>query len=209
MVGDLCVSPIVPSNETLCPALPSLQWVAWASLPHLPGSYIPEPPVLCSAKTAKSPSRIRSFFTILLRYLDCCKETIGSPKFPGFPHERMPWSKTPVVSRILATPGLSSLLNAFGIAAFRPFNNVGFPFRFHGSLSLMSTIIPISGLNTEPATSLCPASDSRHRVGPRTSLPACQLNFSRVGLWLYKRIFFPTPEQALRRDDCRPHIPKR
>ncbi len=41
----------------------------------------------------------------------------------------MLWSKTPVVSRILATPGLFSLLNTFGAAAFRPFNNVGFHFR--------------------------------------------------------------------------------
>ena len=35
MVCDFCVSPIVPTRETLCPASPSLQWVAWASLPHL------------------------------------------------------------------------------------------------------------------------------------------------------------------------------
>ena len=36
MVGDLEVSPIYPPNRTVCPASPSLQWVAWASLPHLP-----------------------------------------------------------------------------------------------------------------------------------------------------------------------------
>ena len=36
MVGDLGVSPIVPSRKTLCPASPSLQWVPWASVPHLP-----------------------------------------------------------------------------------------------------------------------------------------------------------------------------
>ncbi len=36
------------------------------------------------------------------------KETVGSPKFPSYPHEYMPWSQTPVVSRILAIahPGL-------------------------------------------------------------------------------------------------------
>ena len=34
------------------------------------------------------------------RYL--CKETIGSPEFPNYPHEYMPWSKTPVVTCILA-----------------------------------------------------------------------------------------------------------
>ena len=41
MVGDLCVSPIVPSKETLCPASPSLQWVPWASVPHLPAGDVP------------------------------------------------------------------------------------------------------------------------------------------------------------------------
>jgi hypothetical protein len=35
MVGDLDVPPIFPSNRTLCPASPSLQWVPWASVPHL------------------------------------------------------------------------------------------------------------------------------------------------------------------------------
>ena len=36
-VGDLKVSPVGPFNKTLCPASPSLQWVLWASVPHLPG----------------------------------------------------------------------------------------------------------------------------------------------------------------------------
>jgi len=35
MVCDLRVSPIIPSAKTLCLASPSLQWVAWTSLPHL------------------------------------------------------------------------------------------------------------------------------------------------------------------------------
>ena len=35
MVCDLWVSPIIPSVKTLCLASPSLQWVAWTSLPHL------------------------------------------------------------------------------------------------------------------------------------------------------------------------------
>ena len=34
------------------------------------------------------------------RYI--CKETIGSPEFPSYPLRYMPWSKTPVVTRILA-----------------------------------------------------------------------------------------------------------
>src|SRR5210317_630815 len=35
MVGDPGVSPIVPPRKTLCPTSPSLQWVPWASVPHL------------------------------------------------------------------------------------------------------------------------------------------------------------------------------
>ncbi len=35
MICDLCVSLISPPNSTLCPASPSLGWVAWVSLPHL------------------------------------------------------------------------------------------------------------------------------------------------------------------------------
>jgi hypothetical protein len=39
MSGDFCVSLISPPGKTLCPASPSLQWVAWVSLPHLPNRY--------------------------------------------------------------------------------------------------------------------------------------------------------------------------
>ena len=34
------MSPVGPLNKTLCPASPSLQWVLWASVPHLPGQDI-------------------------------------------------------------------------------------------------------------------------------------------------------------------------
>ena len=36
-VFGLSVPPVVPLSRSSCPASPSLQWVAWASLPHLPG----------------------------------------------------------------------------------------------------------------------------------------------------------------------------
>ena len=36
---DLEVSSIFPSSHTLCPTSPSLQWVAWVSLPHIPRYY--------------------------------------------------------------------------------------------------------------------------------------------------------------------------
>ena len=62
MIGELEVSLMFgPSTRTLSPASPSLQWVAWASLPHLPdrSGLRPErrPSVLCSAKTSNIPSR--------------------------------------------------------------------------------------------------------------------------------------------------------
>jgi len=89
----------------------------------------------------------------------------------------MPWSQTPVVSRILAIahPGLllSDTLNRVS---------------FHLNLPrfiLMTTTIHISGLNTEPASLLPPASDSRCRVCLRIQLLTCRLNFSQVGLSRY------------------------
>ena len=35
-VSKLNVSPVVPLSRVSCPASPSLQWVPWASVPHLP-----------------------------------------------------------------------------------------------------------------------------------------------------------------------------
>ena len=60
MIGDFCVSLILLSDKTLCPASPSLQWVAWVSLPHLLGLLTARPSVLRSAKTTASPSRVTS-----------------------------------------------------------------------------------------------------------------------------------------------------
>jgi len=41
MVGDLEVSPLCPPSRTVCPASPSLPWVPWALVPHLPRYYAP------------------------------------------------------------------------------------------------------------------------------------------------------------------------
>ncbi len=49
-------------------------------------------------------------------------------------------------------------------------------------LILMSTTIHISGLNTEPVSLFPLASDSRYRAYPQSSLPACRLRFSWMGL---------------------------
>ena len=137
MVCDFCEFPIFPSGKTLCPASPSLQWVAKVSLPHLPvqqsitehryydplrlpnvhpgfvRSSLSAPdtlyrPSLCLCLLSQPQNSLtgRTFLisagispiagfpnTVLLR-----KETFGSPKFPSYPFEHMPWSQTPVVS---------------------------------------------------------------------------------------------------------------
>ena len=106
-------------------------------------------------------------------FLTLHKETVGSLKFPGYPHEYMPWSQTPVVSWTLA-------LSHPRLLPSGPLHAVGFlP---HREIILMTTTIPISGLNTGPASLFRPASDSRFRAYPRTSLLTCWLDFSQVGL---------------------------
>jgi hypothetical protein len=74
-----------------------------------------------------------------------CRETCGSPKFPDCPREHMTWSQTPVETRMLATPGLFSLLNASGSAAFRPLNGVGFCRRKSDGLSFSPRLYPFRG----------------------------------------------------------------
>jgi len=85
-----------------------------------------------------------------------------------------PLPKTPVVACTLAITHTSLLPSD-------TLQRVGFHPLFR-DLSFRTTIIHFSGLNTEPATSLHPASDSRHRFCPWTSLMSCWLNFTHVGL---------------------------
>jgi len=134
--------------KMLCPASPFLQWVAWASLPHLTDQshctdhryYVPLrlPPdrlrvvrfslsfpdtllcpsfVVCVSAFADSSLR-RGFLSdagispsgrTSSSYLSSLRrETDGSLRFPDYPFKRMPRSKTPVVSLMLAIshPGL-------------------------------------------------------------------------------------------------------
>jgi hypothetical protein len=102
-------------------------------------------------------------------------ETIGSPTFPGSPRACLPWSQTPVVSCTLALahPGLlpSSACMPVGFHALAPCEAL-----------LVTTTLHISGLNTAPASLIRPASDSRYRVYPRTSLLACWRDCSQVRL---------------------------
>ena len=109
MVCDLGVSPIFPPSRTLCPASPSLQWVPWASVPHLPGSTAQHSNHRYYAPL-RLPIALFGFLrsSLVTRYLASRKETMGSPKFPSYPFGYMPCSQTPVVSRTLALayPGL-------------------------------------------------------------------------------------------------------
>ena len=151
MVGALEVSPICPPSQTGCPASPSLPWVAWASLPHLPRYCAPlrlpaiplgslrlrslpntlSAPSLCvpcgSLVIGSSPPTPG----LLVSRYPCSsgstnKEIAGSPKFPSFPCDDMLRSpQTPVVS-CLTHPSASRT------AAFHSFHSVGFLPGFNG-----------------------------------------------------------------------------
>ena len=108
-------------------------------------------------------------------FLTLHKETIGSPTFPGSPHEHMLWSQTPVVSCTLA-------LAPSGLLPSVPLHAVGFPLPVSREAILMTTTLHISRLNTGPAFLIHPASDSRYRAYPRTSLLTGWLDVSQVGL---------------------------
>ncbi len=63
-VGEPGVSPLGPPRETLCPALPSLQWVPWVAVPHLPRYYAPLrlPPARLGSLRLALASRYRACF---------------------------------------------------------------------------------------------------------------------------------------------------
>ena len=122
----------------------------------------------------------QGFLTLYARKLgygiphrDLCKETNGSPEFPRQPCECMHWSLTPVVTSTLAIayPGLlpSSFLR---------------PSAFTSDImeAIISPRLGFSGLNTEPASLIHLASDSRYRAYPQTSLLTCRFGFGQVGL---------------------------
>ena len=102
------------------------------------------------------------------------KEIHGSPEFPRLPCECMPWSQTPVVTSTLAIACQALLPSSFlRLSAFTSTRD--------GSYH-QTTTIGLSGLNTEPASLIRLASDSRYRAYPQTSLLTCRLGFGQVGL---------------------------
>ena len=151
MVSDLEVSPIYPPIGTVCPASPSLPWVPWASVPHLPRYCAPLrlPSIrLGSLRVRSLPNTLSasslcvpcgSFMggsspstpgLLVCRYPyssgSVGKEIGGSPKFPSSPSDDMLRSpQTPVVS-CLARPYASRT------AAFHSRQSVGFLPGFSG-----------------------------------------------------------------------------
>jgi len=103
------------------------------------------------------------------------RETPGSPKFPSYPLEHMPWSQTPVVTRSLAIT-LSGLLPSehSTSSAFTPSCLEAYLIR--PQLYIFRGSIP------QPASLIHLASDSRLQSCPQTSLLTCWLSFSQVGL---------------------------
>src|SRR4029450_5933860 len=65
MVGEPRVSPRGPSRKTLCPAVPSLQWVPWVAVPPLLRYYAPLrlPPAHLGSLRLSLASRYRTCFT--------------------------------------------------------------------------------------------------------------------------------------------------
>jgi hypothetical protein len=84
---------------------------------------------------------------------------------------------------LVSDPGgdLDTCLSVSRSAAFQFPETVGFHFQYPGSYH-QTTIIDFSGLNTEPASLIHLASDSRYRAYPQTSLLTCRLGFGQAGL---------------------------
>ena len=87
------------------------------------------------------------------------KEPIGPPQFPSYPFENMPWSKTPVVTHILAITPISLLPSV-------TLERVGFPPAVAEGYPYGPQLYIFRKLSTEPAILFHPASDLRLTVLP-------------------------------------------
>ncbi len=119
------------------------------------------------------------------------KETVGSPEFPSYPYEcmtlRSRWcpNHSPVRSQDFCLPTaphrrLYPAKTPIVAYACSDSDKAG------AAASACLRAIHVSGLNTDPATLIHLASDSRHRVYPHVSLPPCRLRFRRMGLELLR-----------------------
>ncbi len=116
--------------------------------------------------------KMPGIFNTAFPHRELYKETNGSPEFPRQPCEYMPWSD-PGGDLTLAIAYPSLLPSGFQrLSAFTSILR-----SYHET-----TILDFSGLNTEPASLIHLASDSRYRAYPQTSLLTCRLGFGQVGL---------------------------
>ena len=113
---------------------------------------VPEGSLIGSTRHLQTPG-ILSFRYCPIRLL--VQDTIGSLQFLDYPCIHMPWSQIPVVSHTLAIACMRLLPS-------EPLHAVGFTLIIT-RISLRTTTILISGLNTRPANSLHPASDTTFR----------------------------------------------
>jgi hypothetical protein len=151
----------------LCPTAPSLPWVPWASVPHLPRYDAPRrlPPAPLGALRLSLASPIPCLLPLFVGSLtgswpggkpphharacghsvppsgDVITETGGSPTFPSSPSDDLPRSQPPVVSSIRAKthPGLRP--------SVRRLHTVGFPLKTSLRDILVTTTRHIAGLN--------------------------------------------------------------
>jgi hypothetical protein len=162
---------------SLCPASPSLPWVPWVAVPHLPRDSAPRrrPPAPRGSLRLSLASRYRACFMVFVvsprahGLLDAprsrqglwspgppcralCTEIGGSPTFPSSPSEDRPRSQTPVVSCALAAV-------APRMVAFRRMHTVGFGLDAAEAI-LLTTTLHIAGLNNA-ACLLAPSSFAR------------------------------------------------
>lgn len=127
-------------------------------------------------------------FPITFIYLSA-RATYGSLKFPNYPFEYMPCSKTPVETLTLAVSRQNLLPST-------PLNGVGFHSSLLGAYPMSTTKTHFGAQSHGLYPHSRPASNSRYRVCPRTLLLICWLSFNQVGLSLYI-CFIRMPEQAL------------
>ena len=149
--------PRLPSSGSLGSHFPTFSgttrraiFLCSATTPNSPSrlpSLIARPPIPCLFLPFVSPLKARQHSgTLVLTpgllvqpvrlFRFSSKETVGSPKFPGYPFELRPRSSTPVVSSILA-------FRASRTAAFRYNDYVGFPVKKNLTIILCESISPV------------------------------------------------------------------
>ncbi len=203
-VCEFEASPIFPLGETLYPASPSLQWVPWSSVPHLPGPLGPS--VLCSAKTASCPSLVSSFVTrfpvprLLSVFVRRCARALtdawgfcssGRPlpfRFSTWRHAALPSSRSiPLnVCPALRPRWCSDARHcAFRTAVFQLSETVDFPSNAL-KVILLTTMSTISGLTNTAYILATPSSAPPLARTHAGSLPTCWLSFGRMGLEVFR-----------------------